>query len=268
MNRLFAANTEFDLKSGNVTMALRRNNEIDNKIKLILQTARLVHPLDFYEIDQTLRESEILDNLATEENLEEYLDREFKTDYLIRLVQRKVRENHINNLSNDEIQQQINLLKGVVNNMTEAVIYEYSRSNELSGDLNSESRRNKRNYMKYHRQTIPLDEVRGVNDKILDLQNYEQHRIKDILNKQGDYAKQGTIFDKKLEEILDGMINFIINIPEKYDKYYSSLDNPNILLKHLSSIVLVILDKDNSIYIGLYLLIISIILYSINIIQV
>ena len=123
--------------------------------------------------------------------------------------------------------------------------------------------------MKYHRKTIPINGVSGVNAKTFaNLQNYEQQRITDLLNKQGGGEKTLTIFDKNLDDILQDMIHFFINIPEKYDKYYSTIDNPNIFIKHISSVVLVILDKDNSIYIGLYLFIISIILYTLNIIQV
>ena len=73
-------------------------------------------------------------------------------------------------------------IRTAVIDMAEAVIYEYSRNNELTGDLMNRSAEDNRNYLKYHRKTIPVDDIKGVNDKILDLQNYEQHRIMDILN--------------------------------------------------------------------------------------
>ena len=64
------------------------------------------------------------------------------------------------------------------------------------------------------------------------------------------------------------MINFFVYLPEKYNKYYETLDTvDNIFTKHITTIVLVILDENNTIYIGLYLLIITIILYSINIVR-
>ena len=144
-------------------------------------------------------------------------------------------------------------------------LYEYSRNNELTGDLMNRSAEDNKNYLKYHRKTIPVDDVKGVNE-ILDLQNYEQHRIMDILNNNKE--KRVAIFDKTLDQILDEIINFFVYLPEKYNEYYKTMVTvDNVFTKHITTIVLVILDENNTIYIGLFLLIISIILYSINIVR-
>lgn len=267
MDRLFATNTQFDLMSGNVTQALSRNRNIHPRIKMILQTARLVHPLDFFDIDRNLDEEELIEELETVEDLTGYLQERYREDYIRQTVNREIIRLGMS-LPNSVKTESLENIRSAVIDMAESFIYEYSRSNELTGDLMNRSAEDNRNYLKYHRRTIPVDDVKGVNDKILDLQNYEQHRIMDILNNNKKKEKRITILDKTLDQILDEMINFFVYLPEKYNKYYETLDTvDNIFTKHITTIVLVILDENNTIYIGLYLLIITIILYSINIVR-
>ena len=143
-------------------------------------------------------------------------------------------------------------IRTAVIDMAEAFIYEYSRNNELTGDLMNRSAEDpNKNYLKYHRKTIPVDDVKGVNDKILDLQNYEQHRIMDILN-NNKKEKRVTIFDKTLDQILDENYKFFCIFIFKYNEYYKTLDTvDNVFTKHITTIVLVILDENNTIYIKL-----------------
>jgi hypothetical protein len=266
MDRLFATNTQFDLMSGNVTQALRDNQDIEPRIKMILQSNRLVHPLDFFDIDRNMNEEEIIEDLESIEDLDGYLQESYRADFIRQKITNEITRRSISIEESVKEESLINLKTAIID-MASAFIYEYSRSNELAGDLRNRSSQNRRQFEKYHRKTIPINDVKGVNDKILDLQNYEQHRIMDILN-NNNKIRRVTIFDKKLDEIIDEMINFFVYLPEKYDKYYKTLENiDSIFTKHLTSIVLVILDENNTIYIGLYLLIISIILYSINIIR-
>lgn len=267
MDRLFATNTQFDLMSGNVTQALRKNKHIEPRIKMILQTHRLVHPLDFFDVDRNINEEELIEELESLDDLTGYLDENYKSDFIRQKVDAGITRLGIS-ISDEKKNNSLRHIKTALIDMAEAFIYEYSRSSELTGDLKNKSTQNRNKYLKYHRKTIPLDDVKGVNDKILDLQNYEQHRIMDILNNNKDKIKRKTIFDKTLDEIVDEMINFFVYLPEKYDKYYNTLDDvSNVFTKHITTIVLVLLDENNTIYIGLYLLIISLILYNINIIN-
>ena len=144
----------------------------------------------------------------------------------------------------------------------------YGEKNEIENDFSEISRGNRRKYRRYHNRTFSVNRVRGVNDRILDLQNYEIHKIKDLLNEHSENKMvEKKILDKTLVDIFSEMGTFFYNIPDKYDRYYNSIENDNIIVKFISSLILLIVDKDNSIYIGLYLFIISIILYTINIIS-
>lgn len=267
MDRLFATNTQFDLMSGNVTQSLRKNINIHPRIKMILQTARLVHPLDFFNINRNINEEELIEELETVEDLPEYLQERYREDFIRQKIDRELIRLGMS-LPDTVIRESLDNIRTAVIDMAEAFIYEYSRNNELTGDLMNRSAEDNKNYLKYHRKTIPVDDVKGVNDKILDLQNYEQHRIMEILNNNKKKEKRVIIFDKTLDQILDEIINFFVYLPEKYNEYYKTLDTvDNIFTKHITTIVLVLLDENNTIYIGLFLLIISIILYSINIVR-
>lgn len=267
MNRLFAQNDNFDIKAGNVTQTLQNESGIDSGIKSILRNLPLKHPLQFFNVDFDISgtNSEILDRLSAERNIPEYLTNNYRDD--------EVRTEIVNaytriggNIESIDLESSLINIKQAIIDFTEIYINEYSRTVQLTDDLRTMSRHNRDQYLEYHRKTIPHKEVKGVNDQILDLQNYETNRIQEILKNNSGYDKRDTIFDKKLSEIIDDTINFFVFIPEKYSEYLAKSSTESTFTKHLISIVSLIIDKDNSIYIGLYLFIISIILYTINII--
>lgn len=116
----------------------------------------------------------------------------------------------------------------------------------------------------------------------LDLKNaynltlQEKFKIDNLVKEE--YSKQKrTIMEEPLGEILDKTFNFygnfLVEYKEKYD-YADALLNvdvdelgkpSNFIIIHLTAISLMLRDSDNIIYIGILLIILSIIIYFFNI---
>tara|TARA_B110000977_G_C11062933_1_gene486650 strand:- start:1312 stop:2100 length:789 start_codon:yes stop_codon:yes gene_type:complete len=259
--RLFGSDTIKDLTNKSAYAAIAHDKNIDPRIKSVISEDKtLTHAYDFYNFSNN-KESEIIDDLLEKKNLLHFLNTKFKKDY--------IRDRLISKYGNiTHIDKKLNSLRSHLNAQVTSIISNVGRKNELSADLEDIGSINRNMYNKYHSKTVAIDDVKGLEENVLDMGNYEQHRINDILNKKADFKKESTIFDKTLGEIINDMISFYVDIPDKYNKYYISLDQENVVAKHIMSSVLIIIDRDNSIYFGILLLIISIILYAINIIQV
>jgi len=104
----------------------------------------------------------------------------------------------------------------------------------------------------------------------------EKFKIDNLVKEE--YSKQKrTILDEPLGDILDKTFNFygnfLVEYKEKYD-YADALLNidvdsinksSNVIILHLTTISLMIRESDNIIYIGILLVILSIIIYFFNI---
>jgi len=108
------------------------------------------------------------------------------------------------------------------------------------------------------------------------LSNHELHQIKSMHEKD-HRNKVNTILDEPLGDILDKTINFLVYSFDGYTKkiYESELMNNTQstdkgyytrLKVHVIAMILFIRDDRNSIYIGLFMIFLSIIIYFINII--
>lgn len=258
-----------DIRTSNILQVMRNsNNRIDNRILVILEKIGYIHPFEFFNLNFDYENiEEVAIDLSRAHDLMTYLDSIYKLEEIIQ----NINEDQTNNMTPEEIDEEIGYNSEFYKILTETFttfVANVKRDGELSRNFSEMSRRNRRSYKKYHNRTVAIDKVSGTNDTILDLNNYEIHKIKGILNQQqADKNKSVKFFDKTLVDIANEMGTFIYNIPKKYDKYYNSVEHDNIVVKFISSVILLIVDKDNSIYFGLYLFIMSIILYSINIIS-
>ena len=119
----------------------------------------------------------------------------------------------------------------------------------------------------------------GIKEKNIDiknLSNHELHKIKNIM-KIDHSKKQKTIMDLPLSEILDNTINFLSKFQDSFQtKYYEaelllnvySTDKTALtkLKVYITALALFVRDDMNSIYIGIIMVFLSIIIYFINII--
>ena len=114
------------------------------------------------------------------------------------------------------------------------------------------------------------------NKHLSQLSNHELHQMKSLHEK--DHRKEvRTVLDESLESILDKTINFLVH---SIDSYTGKIYESELMTKvhsedkgyytrfkvHLMAMVLFIRDDQNIIYIGFFMIFLSIIIYFINII--
>ena len=115
------------------------------------------------------------------------------------------------------------------------------------------------------------DEIPGyLNNKI-----YADIDIERTLVKKDEPKKEKTVMDLKLNEIFENLVNVIADFQKEYsNKVYeieleykiNEIDGAyNNIKKYIFAFFLYLGDKDNLLYIGILLIIISIILYFFNI---
>jgi hypothetical protein len=108
-----------------------------------------------------------------------------------------------------------------------------------------------------------------------DLSNHELHQIKKIHDKDHN-KKSKTILDESLGDIMDKLVNFLTYSFDGYTKaYYEAevmedvYDNDKstyqMIKVHLISIILFMRKDQNILYIGILLVLLSIIIYLVNI---
>ena len=107
-----------------------------------------------------------------------------------------------------------------------------------------------------------------------DLSNHELHQIKKIHDKDHN-KKSKTILDESLGDIMDKLVNFLTYSFDGYTKaYYEAevmedvYDNKStyqMIKVHLISIILFMRKDQNILYIGILLVLLSIIIYLVNI---
>jgi len=119
--------------------------------------------------------------------------------------------------------------------------------------------------------------VRGeVTQSSLDnLNSHELNKMNRILDKEYN-KKQGTILDKPFGEVINNTVNFFGNSFNIYNSklieaeftgnlYETEHSYLNELQKHLIAIVLFIRDEENSIYLGIIMIILSVLICFFNI---
>jgi hypothetical protein len=116
------------------------------------------------------------------------------------------------------------------------------------------------------------------NKHLSQLSNHELHQMKSLHQK--DHRKEvRTVLDEPLGDILDKTINFLVH---SIDSYTGKIYESELMTKvhsedkgyytrfkvHLMAMVLFIRDDQNIIYIGFFMIFLSIIIYFINIITI
>lgn len=126
------------------------------------------------------------------------------------------------------------------------------------------------------RPQLSSSELNKNNDHMTHLSNHELHQVKSMYEK--DHRKTiKTILDEPLGNILDNTINFLVySFDNFYKKIYEAelMDDKkdesliNRIKIYMIAFVLFIRDEQNCIYLGIFMVFISIIIYFINIITI
>ena len=239
-------------------------NTLDSRIQNALINSKYTNVLKFFKFTSNIKKENI-EELHTAFN-NKNLDALFDYNNIRKFIQKKTK------ISNDKlIDRNLNIIKRIIiknaKNLVKYTKNETIRMSELNEDYNSLDLKSKNLYDKYHNLSKST-KVTGIDDHISLLNDYESMRIKDILSDDvNDIKVPLKFYEKSLEDLIDDMLTFIIDLPVTFNEEYKNMNTDNIFLKIAGSIVNTIFKKDNILYIGLIGLLISILLYTILIIE-
>ena len=103
--RIFGMLDNLNVRSSNNIQILRKSNftVVNNRILAIFEESGRKHPYDFFNMNFNYEnDEELAIDLANMENLPEYLESTYKFEE----IREDIRENQLNNLSDDQIDEQ------------------------------------------------------------------------------------------------------------------------------------------------------------------